>query len=234
VATLYSGVMRVRPSEPRWEDRDRFVMSKGHAGAAVYAALAERGFFAIERLATHCQNGSTLCGHVVSHGVPGIEFSTGSLGHGLPVGAGIAFALRGKGSASRTFVLLSDGELDEGSNWEAMLFAAHHGLTGLTAIVDYNKIQSLASVQETLALEPLAEKFKAFGWEVRECDGHDTAALANALGPSTSRAPTMLIAHTVKGRGVSFMENSVLWHYRSPQGDELAAALAELEALDHA
>ncbi len=233
LATLYGSVMRIRPSEPRWEGRDRFVMSKGHAGAGVYAALAEVGFLPVERLEEHCRNGSTLCGHVATHGVPGVEFSTGSLGHGLPVATGMAYALKARHSSSRVFVLLSDGELDEGSNWEAMLFAAHHRLKGLCGIVDYNKIQSLASVADTIALEPLADKFRAFGWTVRECDGHDCDSLETALRPSED-LPIMVIAHTVKGRGVSFMENSVLWHYRSPQGNELAAALAELEGIGHA
>ncbi len=234
LATLYGRVMTVRAVEPRWDGRDRFIMSKGHAGAGVYATLAELGFFPIERLEEHCQNGSVLCGHIAAHGVPGVEFSTGSLGHGLPVAAGMAYALKVRGSSSRTFVLLSDGELDEGSNWEAILFAAHHRLSGLCGIVDYNKIQSLATVADTLGLEPLAEKFRAFGWTVRECDGHDHAAIEVAMQSSSESGPVMVIAHTVKGRGVKFMEHSVLWHYRSPQGEELAAAIAELEAAGHA
>jgi transketolase len=228
LATLYGVVMRYRPSEPKWTERDRFVMSKGHAGAGLYATLAEVGFLSREVLSTHCQNGSTLCGHVATHGIPGVEFSTGSLGHGLPVAAGMAYALKARRSDARNFVLLSDGELDEGSNWEAFLFAAHHRLEGLCAIVDYNKIQSLASVSDTIALEPLVDKLVAFGWEARECDGHDHAALAAAMRPSSVGRPVALVAHTVKGRGVSFMEHSVLWHYRSPQGEELAAALKEL------
>ena len=234
LATLYGRIMRVRPAEPAWPARDRFIMSKGHAGAGVYAVLAELGFFPVERLETHCQNGSTLCGHVATHGIPGVEFSTGSLGHGLPVAAGMAYAIKARAQACRTFVLLSDGELDEGSNWEAFLFGAHHRLAGLCAIIDYNGIQSLAPVSETLGLEPLADKLRAFGWEVRTCDGHDHDALGQALAPATASAPVVVIAHTVKGRGVSFMEHSVLWHYRSPQGDELAAALAELEGSRHA
>lgn len=234
LATLYARVMKVRPSEPRWPQRDRFVMSKGHAGAGLYAALAECGFFPTQQLDTHCQNGSNLCGHVAIHGIPGVEFSTGSLGHGLPVAAGMAFALRAQSSPVRVFALLSDGELDEGSNWEAFLFAGHHLLTNLCAVIDYNKIQSLAPVSETIGLEPLRDKFQAFGWEVRECGGHDHGALENALCPATSRKPVVVIANTVKGRGVSFMENSVLWHYRSPQGDELLAAMAELDGLRRA
>jgi len=234
LATLYARTMRYRTSDPTWADRDRFVMSKGHAGAGVYAVLAEVGFFPVSRLEEHCQNGTALCGHVAAHGVPGVEFSTGSLGHGLPVACGMAYALKARRSSSRTFVVLSDGELDEGSNWEAMLFAAHHRLNGLCGIIDYNKIQSLAPVSQTLALEPLADKFRSFGWEVRECDGHDHEALASELRPATGDVPVMLIAHTTKGKGISFMENSVLWHYRSPQGAEFLAAIAELERANHA
>jgi len=234
LATLYARLMRVRPHEPLWPDRDRFIMSKGHAGAGLYATLAELGFFPIERLDTHCQNGSTLCGHVATHGIPGVDFSTGSLGHGLPVGAGIAYALKIRAATSRTFVLLSDGELDEGSNWEAFLFASHHQLSNICVIVDYNKIQSLAPVSETLGLEPLMDKFRAFGWEARECDGHDHKALERALAPASDRAPVVVLANTIKGCGVSFMQHSVLWHYRTPQGDEFMAAMAELEGTPNA
>lgn len=228
LAVLYTSVMKIRPNEPQWDGRDRLILSKGHAGAAVYAALAIAGFFPEEKLRTHCQDGSDLSGHVSHKGVPGVELSTGSLGHGLPVSAGIAYSLRLRGVDSRVFCLLSDGELDEGSNWEAILFAAHHRLSRLCIVVDYNKIQSLASVSETLELEPVAAKFDAFGWEVRESDGHDHSALRTALGPASGDRPVAVIAHTVKGRGVSFMENSVLWHYRSPAGEEFARAMEEL------
>lgn len=231
LAVLYGQVMRVDPSAPRWPERDRFILSKGHAGAGVYAALAERGFFPAERLKEHYSNGSIFSGHVSHKGVPGVEFSTGSLGHGLGVGAGMALAGKLAGKAHRVFVLLSDGECDEGSNWEAILFAAHHRLSNLVAIVDYNHIQSLASIADTLGLEPFADKWAAFGWDVVQIDGHDHAALAAALAPRApaDARPRVLLCHTVKGKGVSFMENSVLWHYRSPQGDEYRAALAELE-----
>ena len=235
IAVLFGEVMRLRPEEPTWTGRDRFILSKGHAGACVYAALAERGFFPVSHLDRHYQNGSNLSGHVSHKGVPGVEFSTGSLGHGLGVGAGMAMQLRRLGGDQRVFVVLSDGEMDEGSNWEAILFAAHHGLTNLTAVVDYNKIQSLAPVSQTLALEPFADKWRAFGWTVRETDGHDHGALIEALtsAPVEGR-PTCVIAHTTKGKGVSFMEDTVLWHYRSPQGEELAAALKELDAAGRA
>lgn len=228
MAVLYGTVMKFEPSNPRSARRDRFILSKGHAGAAVYAALAEVGFFDPATLETHCGNNSQLSGHVSHVGVPGVEFSTGSLGHGLGVAAGMALALERLLRTERVFVLMSDGECDEGSVWEAALFAAHHKLTGLTAIVDYNKLQSLKSVDETLCLEPLADKWRSFGWLVREVDGHDHDALEAALNYRDSDRPSMVIAHTTKGRGISFMENSVLWHYRSPQAEEFEAALREL------
>jgi transketolase len=231
LAVLYGDVMHFDPADPGKADRDRFILSKGHAGAAVYATLAEVGFFPVEKLSTHYQDGSDLSGHVSHKGIPGVELSTGSLGHGLSVGAGMAYAAKLKGEQHRVFVLLSDGECDEGSNWEAILFAAHHRLDRLVAIVDYNKIQSLAPVAETLALEPFADKWQSFGWSVVEVDGHHHDDLRTALrsAPIEANQPTCIIAHTTKGKGVSFMENSVLWHYRTARGSELAAALAELE-----
>lgn len=232
LAVLYSDILRVDPSNPRWPERDRFILSKGHAGAGVYAALAERGFFPVEKLATHYRDGSDLSGHVSHKGIPGVELSTGSLGHGLPVGAGMAYAGVLDAAAHRVFVMLSDGECDEGSNWEAILFAAHHRLDHLVAVVDYNKVQSLKSVPETLTLEPFADKWRSFGWSVAEVDGHDHDRLRQALRaiPINAGKPTCIIAHTIKGKGVSFMEHSVLWHYRTAKGDELAAAEKELLA----
>lgn len=232
LGVLYGRVLALDPTAPKWPERDRFILSKGHAGAGVYAALAERGFMPVEQLRTHYQNGSKLSGHVSHKGVPGVEFSTGSLGHGLSVGAGMALAAKRQSKPFRVFVVLSDGECDEGSNWEAILFAAHHRLDNLVVAVDYNKIQSLAPVSETLALEPFADKWRAFGWHVAEVDGHDHDALLAALDvPSGARGkPSMVICHTVKGKGVSFMENQVLWHYRTPQGDEYRTACAELDA----
>lgn len=230
LAVYYGSICAKRPSEPKWPERDRFILSKGHAGAGVYAVLAETGFFPVEELRTHYANGSRLSGHVSHKGVPGVEISTGSLGHGLPIGAGMAFAAKLDGKGHRVTVLLGDGECDEGSNWEAILFAAHHKLSNLVAIIDYNKLQSLCPVEETLALEPFADKWRAFGWQVVEVDGHDHDALRVALDvdPSTGGKPTCIIAHTVKGKGVSFMEHSVLWHYRNPQGVEYENAMAEL------
>jgi transketolase len=235
VAVLYGEVLHLDPANPALPDRDRFILSKGHAGAGVYAALAERGFFSTDRLAQHYQDGSALSGHVSHKGIPGVELSTGSLGHGLSVAAGMALAAKRDRRSHRVYALLSDGECDEGSNWEAILFAAHHRLDNLTAVVDYNKIQSLASTQETLGLEPFAAKWQSFGWNVVEADGHDHPALKRAFAAAKRHAaPTCVIAHTVKGKGVSFMENSVLWHYRSPQGEELEAALKELQSSDDA
>jgi transketolase len=231
VAVLYGRILRKQPDNPGWPERDRFILSKGHAGAGVYAALAETGYFPAAWLEQHCAPGSKLCGHVSHIDIPGVEFSTGSLGHGLPVGAGMAYAGKIDRKDFRVFVLMSDGECDEGSNWEAILFAAHHRLANLIAIVDYNKLQSLGPVAETLGLEPFAGKWRAFGWQVTEVDGHDHDRLSASLDvrPEKGAPPTCVIAHTTKGKGVSFMENTVLWHYRSPQGEEFQAALAELE-----
>jgi transketolase len=230
VAVLYGAVLNIDPRQPRAPKRDRFILSKGHAGAGVYAALAECGFFDIEKLKGHYQNGSDLSGHVSHKGIPGVEFSTGSLGHGLSVAAGMAFAARLDGSSHRVVALLSDGECDEGSNWEAILFAGHHKLGHLIAIVDYNKIQSLKPVSETIGLEPFAAKWRAFGWQVREIDGHDHDSIIDGLRPTAGPVdpPLVVIAHTTKGKGVSFMENSVLWHYRTARDAEFDAALAEL------
>ena len=231
VAVLYDSVLSVDPLNPSDPARDRFVLSKGHAGCALYAALAEMQFFPTEDLKKYCINGSLLSGHISHKGIPGIELSTGSLGHGLSVATGMALSAKKRKASHRAFVLMSDGECDEGSNWEAFLFAAHHRLDNLVAIVDYNKLQSLCSVNDTLRLEPLRDKLLAFNWAVEEIDGHDHAALERRLSrvPFETGKPSLLIAHTTKGRGVSFMENSVLWHYRTPQGDEYAAAVSELE-----
>jgi len=230
LAVLYSGGLRVDPARPDWPERDRFILSKGHACAALYAVLAERGFFPRDWLDTFYLDGTRLPGHATSGMVPGVELSTGSLGHGLPVGTGMALAARLDGQSHRVVVMLSDGELDEGSNWEPALFAPHHKLDNLLVIVDFNKIQSLGSVEEVIDLGDLAAKWRAFGWGVREIDGHDVTAIADALaaGPFEAGKPSVLIAHTVKGKGVSFMEDTLLWHYRTAQGDEFEAALAEL------
>jgi transketolase len=232
VAVLYERVLRVEPTQPQMPDRDRLILSKGHACVAVYAALAIKGFFPVSELETYGQDHSNLMNHI-SHKVPGVEFSSGALGHGLPFGVGKALASKRLKASWRTFVILSDGEMDEGSNWEALMFAAHHKLDNLVAIIDYNKLQSLTTVAQTLGIEPLAAKLSAFGWSVQEIDGHDHGQLSQALSsvPWEAGKPSVLIAHTVKGKGVSFMENKVEWHYRSPSADQLAQALAELEKI---
>lgn len=230
LAVLYAKVLRHDPRNPQWSDRDRLILSKGHAAAAVYAALAELDFFSKSTLTTYCQDGSQLTGHV-SHAVPGVEVSTGSLGHGLPIGCGMAMAACRENLPWNVYVILSDGELDEGSTWEAALFAGHHDLNKLTAIIDYNKIQSFGSVADVLGLEPLADKWRSFGWTVCEVDGHNHEQIVDCLTTCKSHMnkPTCVIAHTVKGRGVSFMEGQLAWHYRSPSSAELRAALSEVE-----
>ena len=231
LGVLYSGVLNVLPDEPHWPQRDRLILSKGHCCAGVYSALALQGFFALAELDTYGSNGSRLMTHI-SHKVPGVEFSTGSLGHGLPFGCGKALAAKRRGWPWRTFVILSDGELDEGSNWEAILFAPHHRLDNLTVIVDYNKIQSLGSVSEALELHPLAEKFRAFRWAVKEIDGHRHDEIEAALStvPWEPGKPNCLIAHTVKGKGVHYMENNLRWHYSAPKADQLTEALRDLDS----
>jgi transketolase len=230
LAVLYGNVLNMRSHEPDWSGRDRFILSKGHAAAAVYAALANIGVIPRADLETYGMDGSRYMTHV-SHKIAGIEFSSGSLGHGLPFGVGKALAAKKRGQTWRVFVLLSDGEMDEGTNWEALMFAAHHRLDNLVAVIDYNKLQSLTSISLTLGLEPLVDKLKAFGWTVCEVDGHDHRALASTLGstPWTPGQPSLVLAHTTKGKGVSFMENKVEWHYRSPSADQLSLALAELK-----
>jgi transketolase len=231
LAVLYGTFLRFRPTEPGWPDRDRLIVSKGHAAAIVYAAVAEAGFFPVERLASFGLDGETLAGHVTHSGNPGIEISSGSLGHGLSIAAGIALHRKRLQCPGRAVALLSDGECDEGSTWEAALFAPHHGLDNLIGIVDYNKIQSFGRVDTVLALEPLADKWRAFGWHVQEIDGHGHEALEEALAiAAAASVPAVLIAHTIKGKGVSFMEDSLAWHYRSASPEQLLAAIAEVEA----
>lgn len=231
MAVLYNDVAKVNPDNPKEPTRDRIILSKGHAGASVYAALAEKGFFDTEELKTHYQNGSRLSGHVSHKGVPGVEFSTGSLGHGLPVGAGMAMAAKKDNKNHSVFVILGDGECDEGSVWEAALVAHHYGLDNLIAIIDHNKMQSLDFCENTIKLSPFADKWKAFGWNVLDIDGHDHGALRNAMTQAKENkgAPTVIIANTIKGKGISFMENDILWHYRFPHdGEEYDGALKEL------
>ncbi|MFI5394409.1 MAG: transketolase [Candidatus Binatia bacterium] len=230
LAVLYGQVLRVDPARPDDPERDRLILSKGHAAAALYAVLAERGFFPKAWLERYGQDGQPLAGHSHHYGVPGVEVSTGSLGHGLPIGVGMALAAKRDGRTARTFVVLSDGECDEGSVWEAALFAPQHQLANLVAIVDYNKIQSYGTVKEVLDLTPFAEKWRAFRWAVREIDGHNHREILEATRdvPLEPGRPTAIIAHTIKGKGVSFMENLLLWHYRNPSEEQLQQALMEL------
>jgi transketolase len=230
LAVLYDHVLHVDPARPDWADRDRFLLSKGHGCAALYSVLAERGFFPHEWLDTYCLDGARLAGHATHKGTPGVELSTGSLGHALPVACGMALSAKRAGQTHRVFVLLSDGECDEGSTWEAALFAPHHGLDNLVVIVDYNKIQSLGTVKAVLDLEPLGDKWRAFRWATRTIDGHDLTALDRALTqiPFEPGSPSCLVANTVKGKGVSFMENNLQYHYTAPRGEELARALSEV------
>lgn len=231
IAVLYVDVLRCRPEMPRWEERDRFVLSKGHAAIALYGALAETGFFPAEELCGFYQDGSSLIGHV-SHHVPGVEFSTGSLGHGLPAAVGMALAAKQDGKKWRTYAVLGDGECNEGSVWEGAQTAAFFGLDNLTVIVDHNRLQSLDFCENTMLTGTLAEKWRAFGWHVTQVDGHDHDALRTALAERISGKPTAIIAHTVKGKGVPFMENDVLWHYRFPhEGWEYDGAVQALHKI---
>ncbi len=229
LAVLYMDVLRVDPKQPDWTERDRFILSKGHAAAGLYASLALRGFFPMAWLEQFCQSDSLLLGHV-SHHVPGVELSTGSLGHGLPVGCGMALAGKRENSSHHVFVLLSDGECDEGSNWEAALFAAHQKLDNLVAIVDANKLQGFGRTEDVLALYPFAKKWEAFNWAVQEVDGHDHEALRALLQriPFKAGKPSLLLAHTIKGKGVSFMEDQLAWHYKSPNPEQLSEALKQI------
>lgn len=234
IAVLYTDVLNYKPEEPKWEDRDRFILSKGHAGAAIYAALAENGFFEVEELKTHYQNGSRLSGHV-SHHLPGVDFSTGSLGHGLSAGVGMAYAAKKDDKKHKVYVVLGDGECDEGSVWEAALFANHFRLNNLVAIVDHNHMQSMDFQENTLEIEDFGSKWKAFGWNVVEIDGNSHQELKDAFKKAeensleSSHKPTVIIANTIKGYGVSFMRNDILWHYRFPHdGWEYDCAVNEL------
>lgn len=228
LVTLYAAVLSVEPAEPDWPDRDRLILSKGHSAAALYATLASCGFFPAAELATFMAPLSALNGHPNRTKVPGVETNTGPLGHGLPVGVGTALAARLRDSSARTVVVLGDGELQEGSNWEAAMYAAHQRLGSLTAVIDRNGLQQGARTEDTNALEPLADKWRSFGWSVTDVDGHDHAALVEVLTASRQDRPHAVIAHTQKGHGVSFMTDRVEWHHRVPTGEESALAWAEL------
>jgi transketolase len=234
VATLYFGVMKHDPSQPKWPERDRFILSKGHAAPVLYAALAASGYFPREQLKTLRKLGSMLQGHPDSNKTPGVEVSTGSLGNGLAIANGIALALRIDDNAtSRVFCLMGDGELQEGLVWEAAMFSAQQRLENVIAIVDHNGLQIDGPVAEIVDVDPVAEKFRAFGWDTINCDGHDVRAIVTALTGASGRhgKPTVIVADTVKGRGVSFMEDRCEWHGTAPTAEQAASAIAELEQI---
>lgn len=229
LAVLYTDILKFDSNNSSWHGRDRLFFSKGHACTALYAILHEVGFFNKTYLESFTKDGSIFTSHV-NHKIPGVEFSTGSLGHALPVACGVALAGKRKKADWHVFCILSDGELNEGSNWEAILFAPHHKLNNLTIIIDYNKIQSFGSVKEVLDLEPLSSKFKSFGWKVLEVDGHSHEELLSAFDriKIDNEIPRVIISHTVKGKGVNFMENQLAWHYKSPNKEQFAEAIHQI------
>tara|TARA_B100000886_G_scaffold307078_1_gene239876 strand:+ start:26921 stop:27715 length:795 start_codon:yes stop_codon:yes gene_type:complete len=228
LSVLYFDILNIDPNNPLKKDRDIFIMSKGHAGAALYSVLARRGFFNVEDLLQHYQNGSNFSGHVNSHLIKGIEVSTGSLGNGLGLACGYAYNNKLINSRNKVYTLISDGEMNEGSTWEAILFAAHHELNNLTCILDANGLQSIKSTTDTLNVEPLKDKLEQFNWDTIEISGHDHEILTSSLKSETMVKPRFIIARTIKGKGISFMENKALWHYRNAKGAELINALEEL------
>jgi transketolase len=231
LVTLYFAVLHVDPRKPNLPERDRFILSKGHCAGALYTTLAHAGFFPLEELDTVVQPLSRLNGHPDRNKVPGVETNTGPLGHGLPVAVGSALASKLTGATWRVFVLTGDGELQEGSNWEAAMSAAHFQLDNLVVIVDRNRLQQGDWTERTMHLDPLADKWRAFGWSVEEVDGHNYAQLLDvfARAPFESGKPTCIIANTHKGKGVSFMQDKAAWHHKVPNSEEFAAALKELE-----
>ncbi len=234
LVTLFFSILRLDPRQPHHPDRDRLILSKGHCAAGLYSALAHRGFIPPDALTTFAAPLSALNGHPNRLKVPGVEANTGPLGHGLPIALGSAIAASLSGVDWRTFVVLGDGELQEGSNWEAIMAAGHRGLSRLTAVVDRNRLQQGDRTETTNSLDPLAAKWTAFGWEVREIDGHDIAQLYDALAREGDKRPVCVIANTVKGKGVSFMEDRVEWHHKVPSTEQVAAAIQELNALEFA
>lgn len=229
---LYDDVLRVRPDEPRWRERDRLILSKGHGCIALYVMLADKGFFAKEELDKFCRYGAMLGGHPEAGKVPGVEASTGALGHGLSFGVGMALTAKMERRDSRVFVVMGDGEIDEGSVWEAAMCAGKHKLSNLIAIIDYNQIQSAGPVSAVQPLEPLAAKWRAFNFHTIEADGHDVVALRDVFAaiPVAADRPTAVICHTVKGRGIPFAEHDPTWHHKSKlTGDAIVQLYASLE-----
>ena len=232
-SVLYTRVLNVFPEQPEKESRDRFILSKGHGGAALLATLAERGFFPMEWLNGYYQDNGKLSGHI-SHHIPGVEFSTGSLGHGLPVACGMAMAAKQAKKTHRVFCMVSDGDLNEGSSWEAIMLAGQHRWDNLIMLVDYNRLQALGASEDIIDLEPLAPKLEMFGWKVAAVDGHDCEAIENILLklPLESGRPSAVIFKTVKGKGVSFMENDYKWHYGGLTAELLKQAIKEVEGAE--
>ena len=228
LAVLYNNILNYDSNNPNWEERDKLILSKGHSCVSLYAVLGLKNFFDIELLKTYGKNGSNFMNHI-SHKVPGVEFSTGSLGHGLPYAVGIALGNKLKKIDSKVYVILGDGEVAEGSNWEALLFASHNKLDNLVVIIDNNNLQSLTTVDETLSLEPYDKKFLSFGCNVVKVDGHDHEQLNKVFSFNNPYLkPNVVIAKTIKGKGVSYMENEVKWHYKSPNTEELLIAIKEI------
>lgn len=229
MTTLYYGVLNVDPKNPSLEDRDRFILSKGHAVESYYVILADKGFFPKEELKTFSQFGSRLIGHP-NNKVPGVEMNTGALGHGLSIAVGMALAAKKDRKSYRVFTLMGDGEQAEGSVWEAAMAAAHYQLDNLVAIIDRNKLQITGKTEAVMGLEPLEEKWKSFGWEVIPADGHDVEKLQQVLSatPAVNNKPTLIMAYTIKGKGISFMENIPHWHHGVPTAEEYQQAIAEL------
>ncbi len=230
MAVLYFHLLRIDPTRPDWEERDRFILSKGHASAVLYAALTRRGFFPLSELDNWGELDCPHQGHPDRFKTPGVDMTSGLLGHGVAVGVGLALAARLKKLSYRTYVLLGDGESQGGIVWEGAMAAAKFRLSNLTAILDYNNVQLDGPVHEIMPLEPLADKWSAYGWRVEEVNGHDIRQVADALGLATQihDRPTIIIAHTTKGRGVSFMENQSFWHGNVPNAEQLKQALVEL------
>ncbi len=233
LVALYFNILKINPRKPKDINRDRLILSKGHAASALFACLAIRGFFPEKVLDGYCADGGKLPGHASINCVPAVEASSGSLGHGLSIGVGMALAARHDRKKYRVFVVLSDGECQEGSIWEAAMFASHHRLDNIIVIVDYNKLQALGRSKEIVNLEPFVKKWQSFGWAVKEIGGHDIKGIIKMLKkiPFTKNKPSVVIAHTIKGKGVSFMEDKLSWHYKSPDQHEMSLALKEIDCL---
>jgi transketolase len=230
LTVLYYNVMNVDPNNPKWEERDRFILSKGHSVEAYYSVLADKGYFPKEELKTYCKFGTRLIGHP-NNKIPGVEMNTGALGHGLSIAVGMALGAKMDNKSFRVFTLMGDGELAEGSNWEAAMAASHYKLNNLIGIVDRNRLQISGSTEEVMSLEPLEDKWKSFGWDVLTTDGNDIERLLDTFNvaiASTNDKPKLILAYTTKGKGISFIENKANWHHRVPTEEEYKAAVSEL------